>query len=87
MSRQRLAITAVAGVSLIGAAVYSTRKSEITIDNVEKRRIAQEQHELELRRAGNGIAKGTDNASGSDKDAQRRQANTAGKESPEKPNN
>lgn len=61
MSKQKLTMTAVAGVGLISAAVYSQGKSEHTIDNVEKRRLAQEHHELELRGgAGNGIATGTD---------------------------
>ncbi|KAL7912182.1 hypothetical protein GGI35DRAFT_444609 [Trichoderma velutinum] len=80
MSRQRLAMTTIAGVGMIGAIFYATRKDESKMDNAQIRRNkAQETRELGLGSAGvggNRMTGGPSNSaapSGSERDFQRDQ--------------
>ncbi|KAL6695036.1 hypothetical protein J3F84DRAFT_375923 [Trichoderma pleuroticola] len=77
MSRQRLAMTTIGGVSMISVILYATRKNESKTDNAQIRRYkAQETRELGLGSAGVGGNKMTggpsDSAapSGSERDLQ-----------------
>ncbi|UKZ79463.1 hypothetical protein TrVFT333_007218 [Trichoderma virens FT-333] len=77
-------MTAVAGVGIIGATFYATRKNESKVDDAQSRRNrAQETRELGLGSAdvgGNRMTGGPSNSaapSGTERDHQRDQANTA----------
>ncbi|TFA99519.1 hypothetical protein CCMA1212_008687 [Trichoderma ghanense] len=84
MSRERLAMTALAGVGVVGATVYATRRGgSKKSDTQERRDKAQETRELGLGSAGvggNRMAGGPSNSaapSGPERDPKDRQVTTA----------
>ncbi|KAL7935183.1 hypothetical protein V8C35DRAFT_266723 [Trichoderma chlorosporum] len=87
MSREKLAMTAIAGVGVLSVAMYATRKKEPKMNDSQTRKNkAQETRELGLGSAGvggNRMAGGPSSSaapSGSERDPQSGQAATASKE-------
>ncbi|KAK1242052.1 hypothetical protein MKX07_000038 [Trichoderma sp. CBMAI-0711] len=83
MSRQRLAMTAMAGVGVLGATMYATRRGGSKNDAQERRDKAQETRELGMGSAGvggNRMVGGPSNSaapSGPERDPNSRQVTTA----------